>query len=517
VTCRIPIILAASLAALVGSVGSASAQLTPLGPLAGMVALWDFRGDVGYDPAHDVYLIAFRTARRGINLVPTTMAAFYDRAGKHLHSFDIINDSLTNIGDGEDIRVAYSPDVSNGLGGFGGFLVIRVYSGGVWAHLVFYPGVAGPRIPVFTEANADKAAVAYSPVDRQFLVAWGGRPGAPPQFVRVDLNGQRIGSPTLLRSERECDSPYPYACDEVDVAWNPTTNEFGVLYNDNGKVLARVRGDGTIAGRSVLGVGSRLGALAVNTNLGNYLAIGNTLTCCRPAGVELNGNGQILAKGEITSALDTAGASIDCLMSLSYSPVSGTFVLVGRQAGANDFATGLVIELNQHGAALASALPLGPYWIVPRVVNPGGAAEWLLMNNQGSVLPVGTATPYGGSDVNLAGCIGLDPFVTLGSGTCVNGGWLPPGMVSATPPPPPPTSIRCLSPDPFTALGEGVCVNGGWVPPGHPLAGPAGPAPPGPPPSPSSCATPDPFVSIAGGVCINGGWVPKGHPLAGGG
>lgn len=105
-------------------------------------------------------------------------------------------------------------------------------------------------------------------------------------------------------------------------------------------------------------------------------------------------------------------------------------------------------------------------------------------------------------------CITSDPFVSLGGGTCVNSGWLPPGYPINTGggPTPPPSSTSCTTPDPFVALGGGTCVNGGWLLPGYPGTTGSG----APPPSSSSCTIPDPFVSIGGGVCINGGWVPKG-------
>jgi phosphatidylserine/phosphatidylglycerophosphate/cardiolipin synthase-like enzyme len=68
--------------------------------------------------------------------------------------------------------------------------------------------------------------------------------------------------------------------------------------------------------------------------------------------------------------------------------------------------------------------------------------------------------------------------------SCVNGGWLPPGSPLAvgtpvpapqppapTAPPPPVSSGTCTTPDPFVTIGGGVCVNGGWVPKGHSAAG----------------------------------------------
>jgi glucose/arabinose dehydrogenase len=142
----------------------------------------------------------------------------------------------------------------------------------------------------------------------------------------------------------------------------------------------------------------------------------------------------------------------------------------------------------------------------------------------GGWLPPGFGgAPPGGSS---GGCTTPDPFVILGGGTCMNGGWLPPGFGGAqpsgagdtSPPPPPPSagsSGGCTTPDPFVILGGGTCVNGGWLPPGlgSPPApgGGSPPTPPAPPSgSPGGCTTPDPFVILGGGTCVNGGWLPPG-------
>jgi glucose/arabinose dehydrogenase len=127
------------------------------------------------------------------------------------------------------------------------------------------------------------------------------------------------------------------------------------------------------------------------------------------------------------------------------------------------------------------------------------------------------------------GCTTPDPFVSMGGGTCYNGGWLPPGLAPpappqpstpppSTPPPGPPPASTCSTPDPFASLGGGTCYNGGWLPPGiaPPVSAPGPSAPPpASPPSNGGCSTPDPFVGIPGliGLCVNGGWI----PIAGGG
>ena len=101
---------------------------------------------------------------------------------------------------------------------------------------------------------------------------------------------------------------------------------------------------------------------------------------------------------------------------------------------------------------------------------------------------------------------------------CVNGGWVPAGHpldpFSSPPPPtlpaPPPPSappVQCTTADPFVSLGGGTCCNGGWRPPGMACGGTP---PPPPPPDPSTCTTPDPFLSLGGGTCCGGGWRPPG-------
>lgn len=156
-----------------------------------------------------------------------------------------------------------------------------------------------------------------------------------------------------------------------------------------------------------------------------------------------------------------------------------------------------------------------------------------------------------------SGCTTPDPFLSLGGGVCVNGGWVPLGSPPAEPAPTggggggvtEGQSGGCASTMPGS---DWICVNGGWVPPGSPLAAGTtsatggsvasggtttgavcttpmpganwvcvngGWVPPDSPlvagsasgSSPTGCTTPDPFAAIPGlvGVCVNGGWVPK--------
>ncbi len=106
---------------------------------------------------------------------------------------------------------------------------------------------------------------------------------------------------------------------------------------------------------------------------------------------------------------------------------------------------------------------------------------------------------------NPGGCTTPDPFVALGGGTCVGGGWFPPGAAPAPAPSPTPTpsptSGGCVTPDPFVALGGGTCVGGGWFPPG---------AAPAPSPAPTPTPTPTPTGPPTGGCTtpesLRGAW-----------
>jgi endonuclease/exonuclease/phosphatase family metal-dependent hydrolase len=123
------------------------------------------------------------------------------------------------------------------------------------------------------------------------------------------------------------------------------------------------------------------------------------------------------------------------------------------------------------------------------------------------------------ADAQVSTCSMPDPFVSLGGGKCVNGGWLPPGMGSSASAVQPQPSVSipvasspssCRTPDPFKTLGGGICVNGGWLPPGMRSTGTvaAVPQPATSSASTKGCTSPDPFISIGGGACVNGGWVP---------
>jgi glucose/arabinose dehydrogenase len=229
----------------------------------------------------------------------------------------------------------------------------------------------------------------------------------------------------------------------------------------------------------------------------------------------------IASPGPFTATLPVPNSLIDPIIEYSRADgqaITGGFVYRGTALGPaffgryffGDFGFGRIWSV-----ALTNGVPsdlrdhtidLGAGASLPSSFSIDESGELYVVNYNGTVHKI---VPAGFSP----GCATLDPFLTLGGGTCANGGWLPPNFAPPPPPPPPaPTasdSTVCSTPDPFTSLGGGICVSGGWLPPG--FGTPASPPPPPPPASGSTgCSTPDPFTSLGGGTCVNGGWLPPG-------
>jgi hypothetical protein len=354
-------------------------------------------------------------------------------------------------------------------------------------------------------------------------------PPADSTFVlsahRVGVDGRPAGSAIEIARDAY----------EGQVAWNPVTNEFGVMYatiQDGASTLTFVRigPDGTIRERMPLGrQRDESTDVAVNGRTGTFVVTWRDYAGDHVA-AEISPSGRLISQGVIASRDHLSRA-----VHLSYNPVSGTFLAVDWVGNA--------VELNQHGAPLSAPILPATEFIQTIVGARPDVAEWIVLGRvwdsslQSVVLRdqvIRTASTDGGSDLRLGGCAFRDPFENLGGGVCYNSGWLPPGMS------PPGLVITggCTTPDPFAGFGGGTCANGGWLPPGMappslpPISGACGDSdpfatlghgmcvdggwqPPGmiaPPRLQPPCTTPDPFVSIGGGVCVNGGWKPKGGP-----
>ena len=111
--------------------------------------------------------------------------------------------------------VAYSPDVSDGARGFGGFLTIWSLWGlpGLFGQIVSCPGgPVGPPVairPTFPPGFEFKGGIAYSPVNHVFLVALGEYPFGvnngrlPTRIIRLNQNAQPLDD-MQLSSDSEC-------------------------------------------------------------------------------------------------------------------------------------------------------------------------------------------------------------------------------------------------------------------------------------------------------------------------
>ena len=199
--------------------------------------------------------------------------------------------------------------------------------------------------------------------------------------------------------------------------------------------------------------------------------------------------------------------------------VTGYTLVYGTQPGT--YTTWL--DVGNSTSYTIGSLPDGTYYFAVRAYAADGRT---------SPFSTELVATIGASGVTYSGCLTSDPFVALGGGTCVNGGWLPPSGTGTSPAPAPapvtqPTATQgCTTADPFAGMGGGTCYNGGWLPPGMtPPGGSTAPAPapppsqppaPPPPTSTQGCTTPDPFAGMGGGTCYNGGWLPPGMTPPGG-
>jgi hypothetical protein len=446
----------------------------------------------------------------------------------------------------DDIDAAYSGYLA-ATSPNGGVMVAWSEAGQIRAQTLSGLTMGLPRNYV---GNGRSPRIVYSPTSREFLIVWAdfGVSSWRLWARRVGLDGQPIGPLIDLADKSEGQGQ------QLDLTWNPVTNEYGVFYVQynppplwrRSVEFARIAADGTILTKTQVTPAVRAEQLsaAVNSRTGEFILLWWDIDGIFAA--EVSASGRVVSLGRIADSSSLAGD----YASLAFNPASGTFLTIGRSGGSR-----LVLrELNQYGAPL-SAPTLSTQLIDGVISSPPAVSDWRVFGhfnpaNNATVFnfaseAIGTLSGAGGSQTRLGGCVtpdpfaafgggvcfdggwlapGVpapgttitylggcstpDPFVALGGGTCVNGGWYPPGIGAPvpTPPPPPPVPGGCITPDPFVALGGGRCINGGWYPPGM-----GAPAPtPTPPPVPGGCITPDPFVALGGGRCINGGWYPPG-------
>jgi hypothetical protein len=533
-----PLALAVAGAVLLLSPAPASAQLSRVG---GSIAVKSgfIRGtDTAYDPVNDVYLIVMGNG--------PIYGIFVNPSGQPVTSAFTIFDGSTAFA--HFPRAKYSPDVSNGAGGQGGFLVawhqgntgvpnnvyVRIVAFGAPGRLVSGSQVISDGLE-FGSRWESWPAIAYSRTSRRFLVGWNTILwGIRGRFV--DTNGTPTGSVMLFENAGGSREP--------SIAWNSATDEFGLVYSAFGPKNAwasfRTIGaaNGAVSGRTSFGfsAGTFATAIDVNAATNRYVMAWALHPGTMSAVFDQNGT-------QISTNFVTSRIGFDQSLGLAFNATTGTFLTVGSDGGSLEVGA---TEINGNG------VPMPGYQIVTDGARAGGSNyplttartgtnQWDIVysrdfaaaanqivasgsNGAATPTPVPVSAPAPASAPSApapssSGCTTPDPFASIGGGTCVSGGWRPgstaPALAAtATPvaaPAPAPSSSTCTTPDPFVSIGGGTCVGGGWRPGGGGSVGTsaAKTASTAPAASASTCTTADPFASIGGGTCVGGGgWVP---------
>ena len=529
-------------------VGGTVPTLTPTGTVGSVQET-----DIAYDPAHDAYLV--------VTAFGPVWGVFVNGNNTPVTPVFMITDG--SLGFGHRPIAVYSPDVSNGAGGTGGFLVTwNAASGGgncpnsatpctLQDRIVSLqaPGYFVTGVQTVTDTSQgsiyfeNHAAVAYSRASHIFLVAYmTSIPAYGLQARFLNTAGVPV-SGTLRLSEGSTRDP--------GLAWNPATNDFGMVNAGwgGGSAFAQFRminSAGVVSGTSTFGYATGTYATAIDVNASNQYVLS-----------------WALSPGVVSAAFDQVGNPLgttfvsnriggDTSLDMKFNAATNTFAVV-----SSDFLSAQVAasELYSDGvpripAGIITNDPATNGSFYPRVATRAGTNQWDVITdvdfksieNQivissgffgtppavGSALgapPVTPPTSSGGS-TSTGGCTGSDPFAAIGGGHCVNGGWIPgpatggssaPTTPTPTPTPTPTSGSTCTGSDPFASIGGGHCVNGGWIPGPAPSTGGSTPTTPTPTPTPaptssSTCSGSDPFAAIGGGHCVNGGWVPGAAP-----
>ena len=389
--------------------------------------------DTGYDPARDVFLMVFGEG--------PILGAFADGTGTAITpAFTIVSSATPAYFP----RAEYSPHVANGVSGQGGFLVTWHQTVGaqkhVFARVVSYVGPSSflttpKQISDNSQGSSQDPgpAVAYSPTSRRFLVAWK-TPQAGLRGRFVDTGGNPIGSSMEFEA---AGGGYP------SLAWNAATDEFGLAaagVNSTSEftTFRRIRAsNGTISTRDTFGFSPKVWATAVDVNsiTNDYVVVWG------------------LGPGTMSATFDQFGARVasnyvtdrlgyDNSLGLAFNEATGTFLAVGADRDSLNVAA---VELRGNGApnsrveVITEGATVGSYH--PRAAARTGSNRWLAtysLDLRSNAAQAVVSSSLGGGSNSPTGppsglaCVGGDPFVAMGGGTCCNGGWLPPGMVCST-------------------------------------------------------------------------------------
>lgn len=320
----------------------ASAQISAIGATL-EIATFFVRGvDVAFDPSTNGYLV--------VGAQNTVVGVCVNAQGQPTKAPFAIKP--TSAGFGAYPRARYSPHAN---GGKGAFLVVWPEEAG--ATILLHSrmvsctdGLLGTEqiISVGNVWLESGAAVAYSATSQQFFVVWKSFPPTVAiQGRMVDLNGTGVGGIVTLSAGFGRDP---------GVAWNSTTNEFGVSFSGetattvyNGFVRVPATNPAAFSRNSFnsMGISSGLTTITdIDYNPGTNRYVMTWFEYPGPVVriAEFDAAGNLIEQRLGSSRLGSYDA-----LSIAFNPVSKTHLLVGGDTIADDV---YAAELNGNGVRI---------------------------------------------------------------------------------------------------------------------------------------------------------------------
>jgi hypothetical protein len=377
--------------ALSGSAGTARANALPVGATTPIIAAsLQIRGTaVAYDSTNHVFLVV-----AGDEFI--VWGRFVAASGAPLGEF-VVKQSSTYKG---FPGVAFSPDAN---GGAGGFLVAwhefdLGFSNSVHAIMAAYGqgGVYGVEHVVNTDGTYQSRtpAMAYSPANKEFLVALALRPAYGVRAVRVDNNATPIAASFSIAVNNQYED-YPSA------AYNPVTNQFLVSYSSSVGGMAFVYTQLVQAGANQLirtptllysTVGTFITSTAYNPKTNQFLV----------AFVAGAVQSQQMSFGRLVNFDASVGGPVNLLssrwaasdgMSVDYNPVTGTYFLIASTPlGAEDGG----VEITGAGIPVDNG-----FWVTSGAGGCGRAHPFIKASTQNPNWLITTTNCFAHADIQL--------------------------------------------------------------------------------------------------------------------
>jgi hypothetical protein len=327
--------------------------------------------DVAWDPVNNVYLEVVGNG--------PIYGVFTDPAGGKLAAFPIFSNDGSNW--------AHFPHVEYGAGvngGAGGFLVSWNHNVGnvnyVWARAVSYtaPGYLVSSTQLISDGvqggtwHETGPAIAYSVTSQRFLVAW--------RSIQYGIRGRFVnanGAPDGVIMQFE----NPGGSRDPAVAWNPATNEFGLVYTGFGGSGAFTSfrrigaADGAISARQSFGFRPATFATGIDVTYENdYVMVWAIHPGTLSAKFDQAGN-QLSAGTLVTSRF-----GYDQSLAVAYNTATGTLLPVGSDGSSWELAAA-EMDSNGNPASTAAIITDGAIAFrggsfYPMVTQRNGTNQW---------------------------------------------------------------------------------------------------------------------------------------------